>query len=115
MRQYHPAVAAGTQDRSLGSLMRHLGHSAGVARPQVVGDGTNRERQIGARVSIRNRKHVDAIQLFPVPLSIVTRGDERPPQPRTVQISDLHGHVCWWNAGLRDQGAKRVNVRRRGI
>jgi hypothetical protein len=56
----------------------------------MVRDGANRERQVRARVPIRNGKHVDTVQLASLMLCILARSDEGASKAGAVQIPDLH-------------------------
>ena len=88
--QHHAAVAAGTQNRGLCRLLSYDAYGTVCAPLQIVRNGLNRKSEVGSRISIRNRKDVDSVELnalLPCPLA---RRHERPPQAWTIDVADLH-------------------------
>ena len=92
VRQHHAGVAARAHDGGLGRGARHV-RQRRVAEPvHGLGDGPHGEPEVGPRVAVRHREHVQAVQL------LASRGHpaggrhQRAPQPGAVQVRDCDGH-----------------------
>ena len=88
--QHHTAVAASTQNRSVCRLLSYDAYGTVRAALQIVHDGLNRESEVGSRISIRNRKDVDSVELTALLLCPLARRHERPSQAWTINVADLH-------------------------
>ena len=88
--QHHTAVAAGTQNRSVCLLLSYDAYGTVRAPLQIVHDGLNRESEVGSRISIRNGKDVDSVELSALLLCPLARRHERPSQAWTIDVADLH-------------------------
>ena len=77
------------KDGPFGGLVRYFGHRPATAAPQVISDRPNGQGKVRPRVSVRDRKHVDPIQLGPLTLRVLTCSDQGAPETRPVEIGDL--------------------------
>ena len=90
MGQHHATVSAGTQYSSLrGPLRHHTNGSLGAAL-QMIRDRLHREVQVGPRIPVWDWEHIDAIQFRTLQLRPVAARRESPPEPRSIDIADLH-------------------------
>ena len=89
VRQHHPAVAARTQQRRFGCIVRDGGNRPVAVAPQAVRDGLHGKAQVGAGVAVGHRKDVDAVQFLPLLAGILAGSDQRPAQARSVQVGDV--------------------------
>ena len=55
----------------------------------MVPDRTDGEGEVGACVSVWNREDIDPVQLGALALRVLASRDQRAPEARTVDISDL--------------------------
>ena len=88
--QHHTAVPPGSQDGRLRRPMRHRTNRSLSALFEMIRDGLHREIQVGPSVPVGHRKHVDAIELLTLLLRPLAARGESPPEPRAIDISNLH-------------------------
>jgi hypothetical protein len=64
MREHHSGVASGTQHCRPGHGPRGFWKRSVAERSESVGDGTQRQGEVGPGVSIGNREDVDPVDLL---------------------------------------------------
>ena len=86
--QHHPAVPPGTHHGGPGHPRGHPVHPPFARGSEIPCDRIESKRQVGARVSIRHREDVDAVELRLVLARVRAGREEGPPQARSVHIGD---------------------------
>ena len=61
-------------------------------RPEGVSHGAQRQRKVGAGITIGHREDIDAIELFPTRGDPVRRRVKSAGESRSIEISDADGH-----------------------
>jgi len=88
--KHHAAVPPGPKDGRLRRFMRHPTNGSFGTLFEMIGDGLHGEVQVRARIPVRHREDVDAVELLTLLLRPLATRDEGPPEPRTIDIADLH-------------------------
>ena len=93
VRQHHPGVAAGAENRGAGHGARGLRKRRVAERPEGVGDGAQGEAEVGAGVAVGDGKDVDPVDLVAAGGDPVGGGEDGAGQPRTVDVRDPDAHA----------------------
>ncbi len=107
LRQQHPRVSVGTEERRLGHGPRDLGQGGPVQIPYAFGRRSERRGEIRPRISVGYGKHVDAIELVAGPVDPVRRCEERPPKSRTGEVANGQRAGCHGFTPSRPTPARR--------
>ncbi len=92
MGQHHPGIAPGPEH---GAAARRLGRGPErrvAERPEGVGDGSERQAEIGAGIPVGDREDIDAVDLLAAGCDPIGRREQGPCQSRPVDIPDPDRH-----------------------
>ena len=87
-----PGVAAGTEHGGAGRGAGGVRKRRVAERAERVGDGTERQAEVGSGIAVGDREDVDPVDLVSTRRHPVGRREERARQPRPVDVGDAHRH-----------------------
>ena len=88
MGEHHAGVAARAEHGRAGHGAGGVRKRGVAERPEGVGDGAERQAEVGAGVTVGDGKDVDPVDLVPPCRHPVRGGEKRSRQPRSVHIGD---------------------------